>query len=78
MVCSNELKDFKKIIKGSKEQIKIMKLSQKNALVNFEKIKEYEKTIQKIINEEKIEREIRMAEMETRKIDNMQRFHEEI
>ena len=55
-----------------------MKLSQKNALVNFEKIKEYEKTIQKIINEEKIEREIRMAEMETRKIDNMQRFHEEI
>lgn len=43
-----------------------------------EKIEEYEYDVRKIIDQERIEREIRLAEMEVKKAQNMITYREEI
>jgi ATP-dependent RNA helicase DDX27 len=82
-VCATILDDhefliFKKDIKKVKDKIYARKVNEKNLEVIKAKIETFEYDIQKIIDQERIEREIRLAEMEVKKAQNMLDYREEI
>jgi ATP-dependent RNA helicase DDX27 len=71
-VCATILDDsefqiFKKEIKKVKDKIYSRKVNEKNLETIKEKIESYEDDISRIIDQERIEREIRLAEMEVKK-----------
>lgn len=69
---------FKKQIKQVKEKIFARKINEQNLSVVKERIEALEHDVQKIIDQERVEREIRLAEMEVKKAQNMLEYREQI
>jgi ATP-dependent RNA helicase DDX27 len=74
----HEFMIFKKQIKQVKEKIFARKVNEKNLEVYKDKIEGLERDIQKIIDQERVEREMRLAEMEVKKAQNMIDYREQI
>lgn len=74
----HEFQKFKKEIRKVKDKIFSRKVNSKKLEALKERIDSFENDIQKIIDQERIEREIRLAEMEVKKAQNMIDYREEI
>ena len=82
-VCATILDDyefqkFKKEIKKVKDKIYSRKVSTQHLENLKERVDALENDIQKIIDQERIERELRLAEMEVKKAQNMLDYREQI
>jgi len=78
LVNEFEFKKFKTLLKQTKEKVVQRKLNLNNIKENEIKIDRMENDIMKIIDQEKVERELRLAEMEAQKAQNMMDYREEI
>ena len=73
-----EFKKFKTQIKKVKDKIYMRKLNTKKLESQKEKIGDLEDDIKKILDQERVERELRLAEMEVKKAQNMIDYREQI
>lgn len=71
-------KKFKKIIKTCKEKVHKLPIEEKTIKKYMKIVEGMEEDFIKIIREENVERELRKAEVETKKIENMLNHKDEI
>lgn len=66
------------MIKTCKENCKKLKFEEKKIKKYVQKIDSMEEDFEKILREENIEKELRRADMETKKIENLLKYREDI
>lgn len=71
-------KKFKKIIKTCKEKVRKLPIEEKTIKKYMKIVEGMEEDFIKIIREENVEKELRKAEVETKKIENMLNHKDEI
>ena len=71
-------KKFKKMVKTCKEKYEKLKMEEKKIKKCMNVIYDMEMDFQKILKEESLEKELRKADMETKKIENFLKYREEI
>ena len=78
IATETEFKKFKQLLKKTKDKVVLRTLNQKNLKEHKEKIGALEKDFERIQDQEKLERELRLAEMEAQKAQNLITYRDEI
>jgi hypothetical protein len=78
LVNKAELLDLKKMVKKTKDKLVAKKIEREDLDQTKFRIKKLERDVKKIQEEERLEREIRIAEVEASKAENMMKYKEEI
>ena len=78
IVNKDELAELKKMVKSTKDTLAALKVTKEEVTASKERIYDAEQDISAIVDNEKVERELRIAEMEAEKAENMTKYREDI